>query len=273
MAAEADLAKQLAEATGFQEIVRARLRPLSDHLDELEEEIRSYERRLEQLKKSRLYDDNYPSIEEQIRENQAAGSDILIPVARDRDDAMQIRRLYHRLARKYHPDLAQDQLDEVSRNNRMAALNEAYASGSIVELIALSDSSTIEAYSRSGDDRTLEMLIEALEIELSRINRRLIEIEEERNNLHNHPIVQLSLQVKLARLNGQNLLSEMAVDLERQIESKTAQRDRLREELDYFGSQPGKKHRKKKSSPLARRIKARNQRSNLPQSNPSPKFG
>jgi polyhydroxyalkanoate synthesis regulator phasin len=48
--AEADLTQRLAEATAFEEVLRARLSPLSDQLDGLEKEVRYYD---EQLQKSK----------------------------------------------------------------------------------------------------------------------------------------------------------------------------------------------------------------------------
>jgi hypothetical protein len=117
-------------------------------------------------------------------------------------------------------------------------------------------------------------MVQTLETELIRIRRRKQEIQVEAQNLHNHPLVQISLQVKLARVNGRNLLGEMAVDLERNVEIKLAERDKLRAQLENLGSSPKKTTLKKRTAPIARRIRANLRRQRLPQPlEPSPKAG
>lgn len=275
--AEADLTQRLAEATAFEEVLRARLSPLSDQLDGLEKEVRYYDEQLQRLRNRSVYDDGYPSIDEQMREAGESTTTVSVkpPSALGRSEGKkQIKRLYHRLARRYHPDLAQDHTDEAHRNTKMAALNEAYSEGSIVEMMALSDSSDIGSANGQDREQTQALMVQALETELIRIRRRKQEIQVEAQNLHNHPLVQLSLQVKLARINGRNLLGEMAVDLERNIEIKLAERDKLRVQLKNLGSSPKKTTLKKRSAPLARRIRANLRRQRLPQPiEPSPKAG
>ena len=46
------------------------------------------------------------------------------------------------------------------------------------------------------------------------------------------PVVQLSLDIKLARRRGRDLLEEMSVDIERRIVRATAKRDQLKAQLE-----------------------------------------
>jgi len=264
---EAGLAKQMAEATAFEEIVRARLEPLSNELTSIENEVSLYQEQLERLRNRGLYDEGFPTIDEQVRNIYSTPAEQPVPsqpISATQTDMKELRRLYHRLARRYHPDLARQELDELQLNDKMALLNEAYKAGSVIEMMALSQFAELEGVNSGDKDHTLELMKHALETELERIERRKLEIQLESRNLHNHPAIRLSLQVKLARLNGRNLLGEMAVELERKIELKTAERDRLRKHLINFGNSPTISKRRKQTAPLARRIRARLHRENLP---------
>lgn len=274
--AEAELAKQMAEANAFEEIVAARLEPLSNELTSIENEVMLYHEQLERQQNRCLYDEGYPSIDEQIR-NANVVTQQLVPsqlISTTETDKKQLRRVYHRLARRYHPDLAGREFDEVQLNDRMSLLNEAYSAGSVIEMMALSQFADLEGTNPQDKEHTLELMKHALETELERIERRKLEIQLESRNIHNHPAIQLSLQVKLERLNGRNILGEMAVELERKIELKTAERDRLREQLRSFGKFPQISKRRKQTAPLAKRIRARLRQENLPQTIESfPKIG
>ncbi len=239
--AEAELAKQMAEATAFEEIVGARLEPLSNELTSIENEVALYDEQLERLRNHGLYDEGFPSIDEQLRNINFTVVEQPVPSHPDsttQTDKKQLRKLYHRLARRYHPDLAGQEIDELQLNEKMALLNEAYSAGSVIEMMALSQFAELEGANPQDKQHTLELMKQALETELKRIERRKLEIQVESQNLHNHPAIQLSLQVKLARVSGRNLLGEMAVEMERKIELKTAKRDRLREQLKNFGKIP-----------------------------------
>jgi curved DNA-binding protein CbpA len=146
-------------------------------------------------------------------------------------DEKQFKRLYRRLARRYHPDLARDQDEREIRNVQMAALNEAYEARSLIELAALAGNAKdpTGAGEVAGTD---QQMIKILKKELATVRRRTLLIQNELENLHNLPTVQLSLQVKIARRSGRDLLAEMARDLKRQIARKTAERDLLKDQFE-----------------------------------------
>ncbi len=267
--AEAELVKKMAEISAFEEVLKARLGHLTERLAALESERLAYMEHLERLENQTLYDHGYTSVDEQYRERWESPT-TFVPSSGENVDRQQMKRLYHELARRYHPDLAYNKVDEADRHGRMAALNDAYAAGSLVELLALSDSKSLQAAGLIDDGPAKEQMIQALEIELSRVKRRLVEIETEAKNLHNHPSIQLSLKVKLARLNGRNLLGEMAAGLERQIELRTNECDALQVKIEQAGIAPEKTRPKKHSAPLARRIRERARQARLPQPNPAP---
>lgn len=233
LAAEAELAQRQQEIRAIERRLRFRLGRSLDRLAELEAQIAQYEREIGQLRLPGAYEAGYLPVEEQYRQRWRrtsdddiyAGAEPLNPA-----DGQQIKRLYRQLARKYHPDLAADKKDQRSRTEKMAALNEAYAAGSLAELIALSDAGEEEA----GDDaqQTNLELARVLEQELARLQRKIALTNNEMENLHNNPVVQLSLDIKLARRRGRDLLEEMSIDLERRILRATSERDELKARLD-----------------------------------------
>jgi chromosome segregation ATPase len=235
--AEAQLADQRAEVNAFEFEFEARVGHLWDNLDVLEAEIERYKDRIQMMRK------DYLSADRQYRRAwQAPPASAPTPPSKPLSPASeaQIKRLYRQLARRFHPDLAMDEADRVYRTQKMIAINDAYAARSLTELEALAQEP--DSFIRAGRTRpgqTEAQLVQALQNELARCQRRLREIESEVRSLHRRPSVQLSLEVKLARRQGRDLLAEMAADLERQIARRTVERDILKAQFDQLGPEQG----------------------------------
>jgi hypothetical protein len=75
-------------------------------------------------------------------------------------------------------------------------------------------------------------MVKVLEKEIARLRRQTLLLQNEIENLHNLPLVQLSLEVKIASRNGRDLLAELAADLKDRIARKSAERDFLKTQLD-----------------------------------------
>ena len=146
----------------------------------------------------------------------------------------QLKRLYRKLARRFHPDLAHDSEEVGYRTEKMAALNDAYKARSLVELAALASEGQELAADLNVTSKTESQMVQALEDELRRIKRRLRQIENDLENAHNNEIVQLSVKVKFAHRDGRDLLSELAADLKKKIRRRRAERDMLKAELDQM---------------------------------------
>ena len=122
----------------------------------------------------------------------------------------------------------------------MQAINDAYAARSLTELVALAEEpDTVIDIGRGRRGQSEAQMIEALRAELARCQRRLREIEKELRNLRFRPSVELSLEVKAARLQGRDLLAEMAEELDRKVAQKMAERDMLKAQLDQLGPELG----------------------------------
>ena len=74
-------------------------------------------------------------------------------------------------------------------------------------------------------------MIVALQNEIKRCRRRLQEIELEMQTMHNQSMVELALEVKLAKREGRDLLDEMSAELERKIARKSVELDMLRSQF------------------------------------------
>jgi hypothetical protein len=241
--AEAQLADQLAEINAFEFEFEARVGHLLDKLEALEAEIGRYHDRIQMMRSKQVFGQPYLSADEQYRRAwRAPPTSAPTPPPQPLSPASeaQIKKLYRQLARRFHPDLALDETDRALRTEKMAAINAAYAARSLVELEALArEPDTFIQTGRVRPGQTEEQLVQALQDELARCQRRMREIEGELHRLHQRPSVQLGLEVKLAHRQGRDLLGEMAADLEHQIARRTVQRDMLKAQFEQLGPEQG----------------------------------
>lgn len=145
-----------------------------------------------------------------------------------------IKKLYRQLCRRFHPDLAQDPEERVWRTEVMAAVNAAYAACDLAGLQKLAvqfDADFVVQFGvpiRSLSNSLLNSLLE-------QIQRRLGEVEREIQELANSETVQMSLDVKLARRQGRDLLAEMAAEVEQDLARKRAELDWMVAQLRGLG--------------------------------------
>jgi len=229
--AEADLAEQKSHLAAFDRLFDRRVGKLVNKLKSLEREIKEYNHKLQLRQNLETYGSNHIPVEEQFKRrwqvpNAANGNDLNNKI--DAKDDKELKRLFRKLARRFHPDLARDPVERVYRTEKMTALNDAYAARSVVEMSALADEPERKFQPSVQIGQAEFQMLAALKRELTNIQRRMIQIQNETDNLHNHNSIDLSLQVKLARLNSRDLLGEMARDLQNKIANAAAERDRLR---------------------------------------------
>jgi vacuolar-type H+-ATPase subunit I/STV1 len=239
-AAEAELEALKSELEQFEKQVEMLLGPLLDKLSPLDAEVKKLTSRLIDLRESRLFGDRRtsysgpyfahlpdPTIVESGKkstlpsESEAAGATITTPS----DPQAELKMLYRKLARRYHPDLARNESERVQNTDQMTAINQAYATGDLGSLRRLAG-----IYVPAGIPDYLHPTQHQTELE--RLQTRLRQVQEQIKHLEALPIIKLSLEAKLARRQGRSLLSEMANDLRRKLARKTAERDYLRAQLD-----------------------------------------
>ena len=236
--AEAELKSQVADIRRLERRIQLRVGRLIERLARLEGEIDKYQTDLLRYRSPdrEALESGYLPVEEQYRrvwevprDDPAAGPEQISSM-----DKKQFKRLYRQLARRFHPDLARDEGERDIRNERMAALNEAYEAGSLIELVALANEPTEDSPGPTEVTGTETDMVKVLQKELNRLRRQTLLMQNEIENLHNLPLVQLSLEIKMARRSGRDLLAEIGADLKGQIARKTAERDLLRTQLDQY---------------------------------------
>jgi hypothetical protein len=82
-------------------------------------------------------------------------------------------------------------------------------------------------------------MVQVLKEELFRCRRRLERIDKELKNIRYLPSVELSIEVKMARRQGRNLLGEIAADLEKKVARRIVERDMLKMQFDQLGPEAG----------------------------------
>lgn len=142
-----------------------------------------------------------------------------------------IKVLYRKLARRYHPDLARNDADRILSNEQMKGINQAYAAGDMPTLMRLAGIIVLNSVDNQQLFRPETNRDEPLS-ELERINRKLHEVRHQISRLSSLPIVKLSLDVKLARHQGRDLLTEMVTELQYKLARKMAERDYLRAQIN-----------------------------------------
>jgi len=241
--AEAELADQKADIEAFEFEFAAHVGQLLDQLASVEAQVNHYLARIQQMRDETQFGAGYESVDRQFErtwrtppENDAAPPKPRPPAT---PNEAQIKKVYRRLARAFHPDMAQNDADRAYRTRMMAAINDAYAARSMAELMAiereLAGRQAAQVTSDPRDALSDADMISALQNEIKRCRRRLQEIDLEMKNLHNRPMVDLALEVKLAQKDGRNLLQEMSAELERKIARKTVELEMLRSQFADLG--------------------------------------
>jgi vacuolar-type H+-ATPase subunit I/STV1 len=239
--AEAELEALQSELEQFEKQVESLLGPLLDQLSTLDAEVKLLTSRLIDLRESRLFGERRasysgpyfahlpdPTIADATKkpafpsESGATGATIPTPS----DLQAELKMLYRKLARRYHPDLARNESERVQNTEQMTAINQAYATGDLGSLRRLAG-----IYVPAGIPDYLHPTQHQTELE--RLQTRLRQVQEQIKHLETLPIIKLSMEAKLARRHGRSLLSEMANDLRRKLARKTAERDYLRSQLDH----------------------------------------
>jgi len=246
---EAELADLRAELFAFRLRYDARVGSKVAELEEIEAQIERCQERIDQYRKwgpkgppHLRAGATYIPVEEQYRRAwQQPQEPPSPPPARPVDAPTQARmkKLYRQLCRRFHPDLTQDPEERAWRTEVMAAINAAYQAHDLAELQALAverregREGKEGREGREGKEGRGEMA--ALRARLEQIRRRLGEVEQEIRGLTNSQTLQMSLDVKLARRQGRDLLAEMAAEVEADLGRKRAELDWMVAQLKQLG--------------------------------------
>jgi hypothetical protein len=178
---------------------------------------------------------NYIPVEEQYRRAwQQPSTPSPPPPLQPIDEATkaQIKTLYRQLCHRFHPDLTADRSEQTWRTEMMQAINAAYAARSLVELQKMAEQPDRPPAVQTSTDT--DHLV-ALKERLRQIKHRLQEVEREIQELTDSPDMAFSLEIKLARWDGRDLLAEMAAEAEAMLAQKHSELNALKAEMEQLG--------------------------------------
>jgi hypothetical protein len=134
------------------------------------------------------------------------------------------QRLYRDLARRAHPDLAQDPAEQQLRGAFIARVNEAYARGDVLALAALAEEWAGETGDSGAPESGTPERVAWLRQRLDWLRARLASIEATRAELADSPMGQLLM---LLPDDPDALLEVLAEQLLESVATRQAELDRL----------------------------------------------
>ena len=149
-------------------------------------------------------------IEAQIEEYLA-----LLESTHDFKPSPELKKLYREVAKKIHPDLATDDEERQRRQDLMAEANIAYENGDIEKLRSILQEWENSPETVMGEGIIFELVRIIRQIAQSR--ERLKAIQLEITALEQTELFQLKTKITEAEKVGQDLLSDMASELDKQI--------------------------------------------------------
>jgi hypothetical protein len=209
-----------AELTAFEREVDSRLGDKRQRLAELQKQLAEARHRADyRAQWGERADSDEPPVDvvEQFRRTWAPRpkrAEAARPPAEPAVDPGMIKNLYRALAKRYHPDLVTDPAEKRRREKVMAEVNQAYADKNLSALQALA--SRPEEPERESVKSRQQVIIE-LRREIDRLRKLVVELESRLHQLVHSSILELKLDVTIARRAGRDLLGEIAADLQKQI--------------------------------------------------------
>lgn len=165
-------------------------------------------------------------IEKQIQEFQE-----LLDLNKDFNPSKNIKNLYRQIARLVHPDLTTDQNEKEYRKAIMAEVNKAYEDENEEKLNAILREWENRPEAIEGDN-VASNLIRAIR-KIAQIKERLLQINDEIMFIKESDLFKLNAQVINAEKNDRNLLSEMALEIDRKIEFAQIRLKKIKDNLGF----------------------------------------
>lgn len=146
---------------------------------------------------------------------------------RSENDEARLKNLYRQLARKFHPDFAQDDADREHRTRLMVMINDAYTQRDWEALRALEEATA--ANPQTAAQVPLAALhLRQLRRQCGELATQVADLEYQRSTLLHNNLMDLKIEEKLAKLHGRDLLREMAGRLENEYRYYMTRLDQLR---------------------------------------------
>ena len=205
----------------FERKLEARIRPLERQLTGLQAQLRESRHDAERRAQWGKDLEQAPDVVKQFERAWTPGRQrTKKPQKTSEPEKSELKALYRELAKRFHPDLTTDPEQKKWREEMMAAVNAAYQNQDLNALLEL----------RQQPDRhpvreslTREELLAKMAAEVLRLDQLIAKLNRTMNELSNSSLAQLQLNVSMARQSGQDLLSQIAKDLELEIARASAE--------------------------------------------------
>jgi hypothetical protein len=247
--AESELHELNRQLSSFEALVDAQLGDLLDQLSQLNAEAASLDETLRHIREERLfgadlmrYLDGAPLPARRnnqteipplgLAERAAIHTKVDPSASYAEGNLPDIKVLYRKLARRHHPDLARNDADRLASHEQMAEINQAYQAGDLKALMRLAGVWLPYGVELPNSSLAPGGKPKVSLSEQDKAEEKLKAVRMQINRLSSLPIVKLSLEVKLARHQGRNLLREMAAELQYKLGRKMAERDYLRAQIN-----------------------------------------
>ncbi|MBE9168209.1 molecular chaperone DnaJ [Pleurocapsales cyanobacterium LEGE 06147] len=154
----------------------------------------------------------------------------LLESSQDFKPSQELKKLYREVAKCIHPDLATDEAERKRRQQLMAEANQAYEDGDEERLQAILHNWQSSPESVKGEGISFELIRIIRQIAQSR--ERLKVIQEEIEALEQTELYQLKIKIIKAKKVGQDLLADMANELDKQINTAMQKLEELKIKLN-----------------------------------------
>lgn len=217
---ELELSETRIHLDRFEGELESRLGDLQRQLSELKKQLEDARRRAAhraqwggRSESPELADD----VVEQFRKTWSRGEkppSTSAPQHEDSEMSEALKALFRKLAKRYHPDLAQDPEEKRRRARKMAKINQAYAARDLETLRQMAEE---PIQPEVAVQKTRQELVKERYTEIRRLDGVIRELEFTLQRLTNSHTVRLMLDMTIARRAGRDLLAEMANDLRVEI--------------------------------------------------------
>jgi hypothetical protein len=141
-----------------------------------------------------------------------------------------LKQLYRDLAKKVHPDLAPDEHARERRHGFMQEVNKAYAEGNEERLRSLLNEWESSPDSVPGEGTGAELI--RIIRQIARVHNRIEAISQEMENLKESELYKLKMRLDETQDEGRDLLSEMAAEVDGQIEDANTRLKNINQRME-----------------------------------------
>jgi hypothetical protein len=205
----------------FERRLEVRIRPLERQLSDLQAQLRKSRHEAERRAQWGKDLEEAPDVVRQFERAWTPGTRQTKPTRKPtQPEQSELKALYRELAKRFHPDLTTDPQEKEWREEKMAAVNAAYQNQDLNALLELRRQPDRQAARVS---QTREEILATMAAEILRLDQLIAKLNRRMDELSNSSLAQLQLNVSMARQTGQDLLGQIAKDLELEIARATAE--------------------------------------------------